>query len=103
MTHAELVLGWNLLNQLQIISKTTVSLTQAPVVSSKMRHVEQRHYYIRHLSHRLFLQLVYVSGSQMRANVLTKILPRGLYLQERSVLLNTVVAQTPVDAAVLPC
>jgi hypothetical protein len=39
----------------------------------------------------------------MRANVLTKILPRGHYLQERAVLLNTVEASEPVAAAVLPC
>ena len=98
-------LGWppSHPTRLFVDSKTTVSLTQAPAVSSKMRHVEQRHHYIRHLSHRLFLQLVYVPGSQMRANVLTKILPRGHYLQERAVLLNTVEASESVAAAVLPC
>jgi hypothetical protein len=84
-------LGWcpRSATRLFVDSKTTVSLTQSPAVSSKMRHVEQRHHYIRHLHGKSVVQLVYIPGSQMRANVLTKVLPRGLYLQERSRLLNT--------------
>ena len=84
-------LGWcpRSATRLFVDSKTTVSLTQSPAVSSKMRHVEQRHHYIRHLHGKSVVHLVYIPGSQMRANVLTKVLPRGLYLQERSRLLNT--------------
>ena len=76
-------------------SKTTVRLATAPDVLPKMRHVEHRHHYIRFLHSKLALALEYVPASLMRANVLTKILPRAQYLRERAVLLNAVPLAVP--------
>ena len=99
-------LGWRppQPTRLFVDSKTTVSLTQSPSVSSKMRHVEQRHHYIRHLHGRSVIQLVYVPASQMRANILTKVLPRGLFLTERAMLLNSPdISAMLSPVTVLPC
>ena len=69
-------------------NKTMLSLVIAPVVSAKSRHIEIQHHYIRQLSARGFIGLKYVSSDHMRANVLTKILPRTKFLLERDLLFN---------------
>jgi hypothetical protein len=72
-------------------NKTMLSLVVAPVVSTKSRHIEISHHYIRQLSARGFITLQYVASHLMRENVLTKILARVRFLAERSPLFNTVV------------
>ena len=73
-------------------NKTMLSLVIAPVVSTKSRHIEIHHHFIRQLSSRGFITLKYVSSDHMRANVLTKILPRIKFLHERNLLFNYDVA-----------
>ena len=72
-------------------NKTMLSLVIAPVVSIRSRHIEIHHHYIRQLSSKGFLRLQYVPSSQMRANVLTKVLPRLKFLLERDLLFNCAV------------
>ena len=67
-----------------------VSLVIAPAVSSRSRHIEVHHHYIRQLSARQYLRLIYVPSADMRANVLTKLLARLQFLAERDVMFNRV-------------
>jgi hypothetical protein len=73
-------------------NKTMLSLVIAPVVSTKSRHIEIHHHYIRQLSARGLIALQYVASSLMRANVLTKILTRIKFHAERASLFNSSVA-----------
>jgi hypothetical protein len=70
-------------------NKTMISLVIAPVVSTKSRHIEIQHHYIRQLSARSVIRLVYVASAAMRANVLTKVLAKGKFFQERAGLFNS--------------
>lgn len=83
-------LGWPQLSPtvVYVDNKTMLSLVIAPVVSTKSRHIEIHHHFIRQLSARGILRLQYVSSDQMRANVLTKVLPRVKFLFERDLLFN---------------
>ena len=67
-----------------------ISLVVAPVVSTKSRHIEIQHHYIRQLSARAIICLKYVASVQMRANVLTKLLPKARFLLERDRMFNRV-------------
>ena len=69
-------------------NKTMISLVIAPVVSTKSRHIEIQHHYIRQLSARSMIRLEYVASAVMRANVLTKVLPKAKFLRERDCLFN---------------
>ena len=87
-------LGWPqfLPTGVYVDNKTVLSLFIAPVVSVRSRHIEIHHHYIRQLSSRGILRLQYVPSGQMRANVLTKVLPRIKFLLERNLLFNCDVA-----------
>ena len=65
-----------------------ISLVVAPVVSTKSRHIEIQHHYIRQLSARSVIRLEYVASALMRANVLTKVLARARFLKERNDMFN---------------
>ena len=69
--------------------KTAIKLVQAPQVSVKSRHIEQAHHYIRkeHLLGKI--TVVHVPAAEMRADILTKRLPRAQYLRARACLLNS--------------
>jgi len=69
-------------------NKTMISLVVAPVVSTKSRHIEIQHHYIRQLSARSVIRLEYVASALMRANVLTKVLARARFLKERNDMFN---------------
>ena len=69
-------------------NKIMVSLVVAPQVSSRSRHIEIHHHYIRQLSARGVIVVRYVPAVQMRANVLTKVLPKMQFLRERDGLFN---------------
>eukprot|EP01036_Dinobryon_divergens_P034582 gene34582-44708_t len=71
-------LGWPLSSPtlLYADNKTMISLVTAPQVSTKSRHIEIVHHHIRQLSSRGLVRLQHVPASQMRADILTKILPR---------------------------
>jgi hypothetical protein len=86
-------LGWPMQGPTPFLvdNKTMIRLTEAPQVSAKMRHVEHRHHYIRHLHEQRFLSLCHVPAARMRANLLTKVLPRSQFLRERTALFNGVV------------
>jgi len=71
-------------------NKTMISLVVAPVVSTKSRHIEIQHHYIRQLSARSLIRLEYVASSVMRANVLTKVLTKVKFLKERDCMFNRV-------------
>ena len=84
-------LGWPFSTPTPFVvdNKTMIRLTEAPQVSAKMRHIEHRHHYIRHLHEHQFLSLQHVPAAQMRANLLTKILARSQFLRERAALFNS--------------
>ena len=72
-------------------NKTMISLVLAPQVPLKSRHIDHQFHYIRHLSSQAVLEMIHVPAMHMRANVLTKILPRLRYIRERDSLLNAAV------------
>ena len=85
-------LGWSPASPtvVYVDNKTMISLVIAPVISTKSRHIEIQHHYIRQLSSRAIICLKYVSSALMRANVLTKVLPKARFLLERDCMFNRV-------------
>jgi len=83
------LLTWvGLLLEPQLSMSTMISLVIALVVSTKSRHIEIQHHYIRQLSARSVIRLEYVASAAMRANALTKVLPKAKFIQERDNMLN---------------
>ncbi len=70
-------------------SKTAISLVVAPEITRKSRHIEAFHHYIRELASRGMIFLRHVKSELMRADVMTKYLPRARFLLSRDGLLNT--------------
>ena len=68
---------------LYVDNRTMISLVEAPQVSVKSRHIEQQYHYIRQLNADRFISLIHVPAAEMRANVMTKVLPRARFLKER--------------------
>jgi len=84
--------SWHLLpTPLKVDNKTAICLATAPQVSKKSRHIAIKHHYIRELVADDQLCLFHVPAPKMRANVLTKFLPKSRYLAERDVLFNRAV------------
>ena len=83
-------LGWpcDYPSPLFVDNKTAINLAEAPEVSRKSRHIEVKHHYIRQLSARKLIQLFHVSSDSMRADILTKYIPRVSYHRKRDILLN---------------
>ena len=84
-------LGWLLSSPTTLIldNRTAISLIRAPQVSVKSRHIEQQHHYVRSLHANHTLVVDHVVAALMRANVLSKVLPRARFLAERAMLFNT--------------
>ena len=84
-------LGWPLPCPTLLIldNRTAISLIRAPQVSVKSRHIEQQHHYVRSLHANHTLVVEHVVAALMRANVLSKVLPRARFLAERAMLFNT--------------
>ena len=70
-------------------SSTAINLSIAPIITRKSRHIDNAHHYIRELVADSLVTLVHVSASEMRADIMTKFLPRKLFLRGRSFLLNS--------------
>ena len=85
-------LGWPISSPVSVFidNKTCIKLVEAPQVSVKSRHIEQCHHYIRSLQQARTLLVVHVPAPQMRADLLTKILPRARFLRARADLFNVV-------------
>ena len=83
-------LGWpqSGATSLFVDNKTAISLVRAPEVTRKSRHIVVKHHYIRQLHQRELIRMVHVKSTDMRANVLTKFLPRLQYHRERDLLFN---------------
>jgi hypothetical protein len=69
-------------------NKTAINLVNAPEVTRKCKHIEVKHHFIRQLVARKTMRVVYVNSADMRADVLTKYLPRAMFLRLRDKLLN---------------
>lgn len=70
-------------------SNTAINLGIAPTITRKARHIDNAHHYIRELVATHLVKLVHVSALGMRADIMTKYLPRKSFLQGRSFLLNS--------------
>ena len=70
-------------------SQTAINLAIAPQISRKSRHIEMCYHYVRELVARNLVTVSHVIGDFMRADVMTKYLPRGKFLTGRSNLLNS--------------
>jgi len=83
-------LGWSSTAPVLLIldNKTAISLVQAPQVSVKSRHIEQHYHYIRDLYSKQVLFIEHVPAADMRADVLSKVLPRAKFLRCRACLFN---------------
>jgi hypothetical protein len=83
-------LGWSQMEPtvLCMDNKTALSLAVAPEVSKKSKHIFIKHHNIRWLVSISIILLKYVPTKQMRANVLTKALPRTSFVLERDILFN---------------
>jgi hypothetical protein len=69
-------------------NKTAIRLVVAPNVSNKSRHIEQAHHYIRQAQADGKLLAVYIPAAEMRADILTKALPRAQFLLARAQYFN---------------
>jgi len=69
-------------------NKTAISLTVAPEISRKSKHILVRYHYIRELVSDNRVVLKYTPSPQLRANVMTKYLMRVPFKKERNSLLN---------------
>jgi len=83
-------LGWPQDRETELLmdSKTAINLVNAPEVTRKCRHIEVKHHFIRQLVARQIIRVTYVCSADMRADVLTKYLPRAMFLRLRDRLLN---------------
>ena len=61
-----------------------LSLVVAPQISARSRHIELVHHLIRQLHTREVIYLVHVVAKDMRADMMTKLLPKGLFLAART-------------------
>jgi hypothetical protein len=77
-------------------NETARKLAVSPEVPRKSKHIEVVYHYIRQLVNRKCMCLKLVSSSNMRADILTKILPRSSFRRQRAFLLN--LDALPVDA-----
>ena len=84
-------LGWPPLAPVlfHLDNKTAIKLVQAPQVSVKSRHIEQSHHYIRSEQAAGKILVVHVPAAQMRADILTKALPRAAFLSARAQYLQS--------------
>ena len=83
-------LGWLQLKATNLCmdNKTAMALAKAPEVSRKSRHILLKYHHIRDLIAEGIVSVSYVPTKDMRANVLTKALPRKLFIFERDRLFN---------------
>lgn len=73
---------------LALDNKTSIDLSRAPEITKKSKHIPVYYHYIRQLVEREVIDPVYVSSSNMRADILTKILPKNKFLCQRDMLFN---------------
>ena len=69
-------------------NETARKLAVSPEVSKKSKHISVAYHYIRQLVARNSVRLELVSSLNMRADILTKILPRASFRRQRALLLN---------------
>ena len=83
-------LGFKQKNPTTLLSdnKTAISLTEAPEISRKSKHILVRYHYIRELVANNCVILKYTPSAKLRANVMTKYLMRAPFKKERNSLLN---------------
>ncbi len=70
-------------------SRTAINLAHAPFVTKKSRHIERDHHYMRDLTHRGKVKPTHIPAAGMRADVMSKYLPRAPFLRGRAALLNS--------------
>ncbi len=70
-------------------SRTAINLAHAPFVTKKSRHIERDHHYIRDLTDRNKVKPTHIPAADMRADVMSKFLPRAPFLRGRATLLNS--------------
>jgi hypothetical protein len=70
-------------------SRTAINLAHAPFVTKKSRHIERDHHYIRDLTQRSRNKVkpTHIPASGMRADVMSKFLPRAPFLRGRAIFL----------------
>ena len=68
--------------------KTAINLAEAPQISKKSLHLDVKHHYIRECYASGFIHLVHVPASHQRANVLTKVLSKSVYIKDTHSLIN---------------
>ena len=85
-------LGWPLLSPVPVYidNKTCIQLVKAIQVPVKSRHIEQWYHYIRSLQESGKISVQHVYAPQMRADILTKVLPRASFLRARADFFNSV-------------
>ena len=73
---------------LALDNKTSIDLSRAPEITKKSKHIPVYYHYIRQLVEREVIDPVYVSSSNMRADILTKIFSKNSFLCQRDGLFN---------------
>ena len=84
-------LGWPVLGPvtMYIDCKSCIQLVVAVQVPVKSQHIEQWYHYIRTMYQAGKIDVEHVFAAAMRADVLTKVLPRAQFLRARASLFNT--------------
>ena len=85
-------LGWPISAPVSVYidCKSCIQLVVAIQVPVKSRHIEQWYHYIRTLYQAGKIGVIHVLAAAMRADILTKVLPRAQFLRARAFLFNTV-------------
>ena len=83
-------LGWPVVYPIAfyIDNRTCIKLVEAPQVSVKSRHILVQYHYIREFQERKIIRVEHVYACDMRADLLTKVLPKQQFLKARDQVFN---------------
>lgn len=82
--------------QLFMDSQSAINLAQAPIITKKARHMKARFHFIREQVETKTVILVHIPTSQMRVDVITKIMTPSPFLRGRDMLMNQSLTATQV-------
>ena len=82
-------LGWpQPATTLYLDSQSAINLANAPAITKKARHMKAKYHYIREMVANGEIVLEHIPSSEMRVDLITKVVSRAHFLRGRNTLLN---------------
>jgi hypothetical protein len=82
----ELGMNMQLLMKLRMDNQAAITCIMNEANSSKIKHVDIKHKYIKDLYQHKIIMPSYISTTEMRANILTKIMPGPTFIRLRTMI-----------------